>query len=235
MGGRSTPLEPMVRLRLLAFNLHEPFSADGLPCSRRSTTTRLCAESRRKLPSRFTAAGVVAPFLSTNSICAVPPGLARTLRLAHSPSLGRSRRDTLLGLRLLASGCPSSAPLQAEDLEVHVVIEAGGMSQEALATKTIAWLLATVPSARFEGHERANARAIVGHGRTELLAKNGVKVPCDCSLTIEIEDGRERPTFDDWIGQWGISNPIRSPSRRIPLRPRYEPSGQRLPVPSSRT
>ena len=126
------------------------------------------------------------------------------------------RYTPVLGLLLLVSGCLSSAPVQPDDLELHVTIEVGGMSKEALTTKTIAWLLATVPGARFEVHEEANARTIVGRGRTEFLAKNGAKVPCDYSLTVEIEDGRERLTFDDWIGQWGDFKPNPQPITEDP-------------------
>ena len=46
-------------------------------------------------------------------------------------------------------------------------------------------------------------RIIIGNGRTEFSKRNGAHVPCDFTLTVEIEDGRERLTFDNWIGQRG--------------------------------
>jgi hypothetical protein len=115
----------------------------------------------------------------------------------------------VVGLLVVLAGCTTTTPAKSEDLELRLVIDVPGMNKDALSSKTIAWLLNTFPSSKLETQDNDSGRTIIGHGRTEFANKIGAAIPCDFTITAEIEDGRERLTFDDWIGQWGDfkSNP----------------------------
>jgi len=112
---------------------------------------------------------------------------------------------SLLAFGLLAvfAGCTTTMPAPSEDLEVRALIETPGVARDDLSVKTIAWLLDKLPSAKFTLRDEDKTRVVTGTGRTEFTGKNGALIPCDYTLTIEIEDGQERLTFDNWIGQWG--------------------------------
>ena len=113
------------------------------------------------------------------------------------------------GLLVFLSGCAATTPAKTEESRLQVLMEVPAMNRDALSRRTLAWMgensITTSRVIEVEGKD--TCRIIIGHGLTEFSkqrdpARYANTIQCDYTLTVEIWDGRERLTFDNWIGRF---------------------------------
>ena len=119
------------------------------------------------------------------------------------------RSVAVTGLMLFLSGCAATAPVNTEESRLQVLIEVPAMKVDALSRRTLAWMgeNSITTSRVIEVQGKDTSRIIIGHGLTEFSkqrdpARYANTIQCDYTLTVEIWDGRERLTLDNWIGRF---------------------------------